>query len=508
MPACLPACSKLVLRLKSLVFLPTGKSIFLECLTRSGLRAPDGRPWSSRSVNEVLDGLAHQGLLTENLACPPALLDLVAVDAAASEDGEALVATVRRTFPAQRIIGYYSSAQKLDCEALQRLIRLAIYANDAAEFTANRGLYGKTCLPSSGVDILTSLFTTTLLAPDWLASRAPAIQVALFHAKLSAFLETGVPGPDLPSLIAHGRAQQAEEDFAAVRSALLQFDLLAGRVDRVRDGIAEIEDTSGATRLAFEGTLAFLAGRNEAALQHARAALKLHRKQAGKRKVFLDGVHGVFFLMALLRANDAALQAETQAGVDAALSSPSPYAGSFMALQALLWLAQGLEAKARELLGRLRAAMPGEPLSAACIGLAESAVDRDLARANRTDLAARFERMRDQLPLIARIHAEILAGVAEAPGPYQAYLAEAGPGLSVAFTQLIQIRQPWERALESLDAFLDSGTPKPDTGKTPRKAKRLVWFLDPETRQRGSRAVGQGPRGLDRRTCGGDEAAA
>ena len=61
---------KLVLRLKSLVFLPTGKAVFVDCLARSGLRAPGGRAWSSRSVNAVLEQMLGEGLLTEDLACP------------------------------------------------------------------------------------------------------------------------------------------------------------------------------------------------------------------------------------------------------------------------------------------------------------------------------------------------------------------------------------------------------------------------------------------------------
>ena len=46
----LPPGPRLVLRLKSLVFLPAGKTEFLQCLTRGGLRMPDGKAWSSRSV--------------------------------------------------------------------------------------------------------------------------------------------------------------------------------------------------------------------------------------------------------------------------------------------------------------------------------------------------------------------------------------------------------------------------------------------------------------------------
>ena len=88
----LPAGAKLVLRLKSLMFLPTNKTAFLECLSRSGLRAPDGKAWSSSSVNVVLEELQSQRLLTEDLACPPALLHPVAADAAASAESDVLAA--------------------------------------------------------------------------------------------------------------------------------------------------------------------------------------------------------------------------------------------------------------------------------------------------------------------------------------------------------------------------------------------------------------------------------
>ncbi len=427
--------------------------------------------------------LVRQGLLTQDLACPPALLHPVAVDAVQAAEGEQLVSAVRKAFPARRSSSYYSYGQQLDADALCRLIRLAIYANDEAGFIADRELHDKELAPHRASHLLALLFARVPLATEWLTGRRVAIQLALFEAKLSAFLETGVSGPDLPALIAHYRAQQDREGFGAVRRVLLHYDLLSGRLQDVRGGIARGEDETGVTQQALAATIAFLEGRNEAALQHYRDALKLHRKQTGKRKLFLDGPHGLFFLMALLRANDAGLHAEMQAGIDAALSTPSVYASGFLALQALLWLVQGLEPKTRELMVQLRAAMPAEPLSAACVALAEYAVDADLTRKRGADLATRFEPLKDQLPLVARIFAEILAEVAETPAPYEAYLAETGRDLGIAFTRLIELRQPWERALESLDAFLATGTPKPASGQPARKAKRLAWFVDPETRE-------------------------
>ena len=126
--------------------------------------------------------------------------------------------------------------------------------------------------------------------------------------------------------------------------------------------------------------------------------------------------------------------------------------------------------------------MPAEPLAASCVALTEHAVDPDLTHTHQADLHARFEQLKTRLPLVARIYAEILASVAASPGPCKAYLSKAGQGVEVAFTQIIQVRQPWERALESLDAFLGAGTAKAASGTGPHKAKRLAWFLDLGTR--------------------------
>jgi hypothetical protein len=269
----LPAGSKQVLRLKSLVFLPTNKTAFLDCLTRSELRAPNGKAWSSRSVNIVLEELLGQGLLTKDLACPPTLLHPVTVDAAASADGELLVAAVLLAFPARRSVSYYSSGEQFDCDAVRRLIRLAIYAKDADGFSTNWNLRHKKCDASRAADLLGLLFTAVPLAPGWLASPRQVIQLALSDAKLSAFLRSGVPAPDLPALLDHYRAQQDKKDFAAVRPALLLFDLLAGKLNDAQRGIATVEDPVGTVRQALEGTVAFLRARNEAALQHYREAL-------------------------------------------------------------------------------------------------------------------------------------------------------------------------------------------------------------------------------------------
>ncbi len=472
----LGAAHKTVMQLKALAWLPSNKTAFLSCLTRTGLRAPDGKAWVSRSLNTVLDDLLVQQLLTDDLACPPSLLHAVAAEAMASADATCLAEAVRACFPVRPKPVYYSYREDIDASAAHRLLRLAIYANDEAGFTAARDLHDKEAALPPPAEVIAAVFAWVPLAPDWLASRRAVIRFALFDVKVSALLWTGKSGPDTAEVIARYRA---ERTAAGMSPVLLSYDLLACRLDEVR------RDAVGADavlRQALEGAVAFLEARNADALVHYRDALKLHRKQVGKRKVFLDDLHGLLFLLALLGADDAGVLAEAQAGLDAAARTDSHYAAGFFALQAMVWLAQGLEAKARELIGQLQLAKVVEPLSAACVALAAFAIDGEASRKSTTGLAERFEALKGTLPLIARIYAEIFVEVATAPSPYAAWLQEMAPSIKVAFTRLLVTRKPWERALENLAAFMDAGgTPQAPT-KAATKAKRLAWFLDPETR--------------------------
>ena len=474
---------RLLLRLKSLIVPPAGKTEFVECLKATGSRTPDDKAWTAVSVNSWSDVLRHQGLMTADGACPPALLHLVAADAGASEDVVALAAAINKVFPAQQASRYYyESSRTVIRDAVHRLIRLAVYTNSEAEFIQNRDLCDRYLAPERTVMVLAKAFYDVPLEADWLASRHPVIQAPLLEARLNAFIVTGLAASEMPDMVALCRKLRGQEGFGDLASQLLRYDLLAGRLPDLRGDLETIGENAGDTRQAVEGVIAFLDGRNEAALQHFRDALKTRRKRLGKRKLFLPNEYALFFLMALLRANDASLHTEIQTSLDAAMSASEAAAfdGGLLAMLALLWLVQGLEAKARELAASLRKAMPIAPLSAACVALVEFAVDADLSRGNRADLETRFEKTKESLPLVARLYAEILAEVAAHPGPYKAWLAGTG---GIAFTRIIQRRQPWERALESLDAFLGKADPGAETAKAPRKAKRLVWFVDPETEE-------------------------
>jgi superfamily II DNA or RNA helicase len=476
----LSTTEKTVLRLKALIGPATNKTQFAMAMKATGTRAPDGKSWSIPTLNPVLETLRVKGLLDDNLACIETLLHPVAADAADSPEGPALIDAVQAMPAAMGRDYYYSYTMQTDADALRHL-RLAIYGNDEAEYVRLINQYNKDFNPARGPHFLMQHFRGAAVGPDWLMRRAIPIQHGIFTVKLFGFLQSGAPDADLADILAHYRAHRNDPEFEPFQEQLLHADLLAGHLAEVEARIATLDGDEGFTKPVLQATVEFLSGRNDAAIDHYREALKRLRKCVGKRKLFLEGSNGLFYLLALLRANDPGLYAEIQTGLDTVRHEGNPYSSGFLALQSLLWLVQGLDPKARQMIDHLRAVMPGEPLSAACVALAEFFTDSDLAATHERDTTNRFDRLKDCLPLIARIHAEILSKLSDRPQAYDRFLHDTDqPAPFIRFTDIVQIRQPWERAFDNLANFLRSGSLTPATAPPARKTKRLAWFIDTE----------------------------
>ncbi len=482
----LPIDQKTIVRIASLTMPPFERYSLQTHLPRTALPGPNGKTWSYNTVRTTLDALTRKGLLTKQSGCVAALLHPVAIDAIAASDGEQIVAMIHAAYPAGYALdtgnrGRYHG----DYDTLLRQIRLAIYTNDIERFSVLRDFHDKRCAPNQTIDLFVQLYFGVQLEIGWLNSRHPIIQIALLQAKLAGLVGLGVSPPDLPALVTHFRGVQDQEPFAAVLPLLLDHDLLAGRLADVRDRLPRLADPAGVESLCITAALDLLTGQAEAARQGYRAALKRLRKNLGRRKVFLDGIHGILFLLAMLQANDATLHPEITGYLDNVLSEPLRSNGAYWSVQALLWLSQGFDGKIGAFVKSDHRGLASSPIDVAFMALAEYAYDPALARKNQDKLISQFHQLKDRIPLLARIHAEILAEVAQDTTPYRAYLIEGGGGseIGLRFTRLITMQEPWERALGSLDVLLGSqAAPSGITAPAAAPTKRLAWFIDPDSK--------------------------
>ena len=471
--------------LKALVGIVTNKSDFMTVVSHSGIAGPGGVSLTNNAVNITLNRLLSLGLLKADFSCVESLRHPLAVEMIAAPEGYKVAEATRRIFPAAPSRPYYYSYSLQSDPGARVRLRLAIYENDGDAYRRMIAEYDKVYSRALGPHILEELFAETILDVSWLASRDLDIQFRLFWIKLERFLSTGQAAADMPAILAHYREREEAPDHAGFKWELLRVDILAGRLAAAQRKIESMPEaapeTAASSRFLLLGSVDFLEGRNDEALASFRQALKLYKKEVGKRKVFFEGSNGLLFLLALIRANDSALYAEIQTHLDAIDHAGNPFSNGFRAILTLLFLLRGMEPKARTLLDDLRKLPIHDPLSSALVVLVEFLIDPVLAKARIKDTEARFAALAETLPAVARIHAEILTKISSKPTRYEDFLRHTPDGGElILFTELIKLQQPWERSFDSLASFLTVGSTTPVAAPVAPKTRRLVWFVDPE----------------------------
>ncbi|NOR80182.1 MAG: hypothetical protein GQ529_05015, partial [Methyloprofundus sp.] len=87
----------------------------------------------------------------------------------------------------------------------------------------------------------------------------------------------------------------------AILLSFAEYKIILGDLQDVENLIKEEVSVRG---LTLKGSLCFIENRNDAALEFYFAAIQLFKKETRKRNVFLPGIHGYFFNLALLKTRE------------------------------------------------------------------------------------------------------------------------------------------------------------------------------------------------------------
>lgn len=478
------------MRLKALIEPMVGKGAFFDVVRLSGLSRPGGKAYTHALLNEQLQSLQKKRLLDEALACVPEMLHAVAVDAAGAKGGEDLFKAAKTTLPrsprenpSTPSYSYqYKPPLQNDIDLFRRL-RLAVYANDEAEFIRLRGIIEAATPGDSQNTLLTEFLARIPADGPWLESRHPAISEAVSESYISSLIEQGVVSDNTGAVVEHMARMAPELASPRLNKRLLRLDILSANFAQAQRRLAYLPAKEVHLVTGHMASIAFLTGDNGAAVTGFRDALKQFRKFAGKRKITLEAETGVFHMLALLRANDPALHTELVNLLDIARADFSRLIVAHLAAGALLDLACGREGSARETLDTLSRSGGWPPLGIAMLALAELFLDIGIARKHARENEAECKRLAAHMPLAARIHAEILSRTARDGAHWRERAAELGGETIIAFTEILSFKPPWERAFDSLAAFLKPEEPKRGGDKAPSKTKRLAWLVDPANGQ-------------------------
>ena len=191
---------------------------------------------------------------------------------------------------------YYSSRISV-FHAIKQL-RIFLYQGNESAFAANIQRF-HTEYPQQFAVNINKIFFNDYDA-DWFLSLSDNIK---FHVLKYFLLDSRVYLTDVSVYY-----QLLEQFFGAVKSdnpdivhTVIEQRFLRGNTD---DAEIWLGDDSSAEGLKLLATLRFLQNRNEDALELFNAALKALKKETGKRNISIDGLHGYFFNLALLKSRN------------------------------------------------------------------------------------------------------------------------------------------------------------------------------------------------------------
>lgn len=364
------------------------RSLLPDLIRQAGIPAPRGRNWLGTDLRAAEHALLQLDLIDARGRCCRELEHRLALEAAPLA-GAALDAA-RRGGPAH----------------LPLRLRLALYARDGRAYREARSAwleaFPRTVEAAGPLD--GQFIGLAAVSPDetpfarWFAELSPEMALDVLSSNLERLFETGETPPGLADMLRRLPALRGDVQD----SRILLLDILSGRFPEAGAQMAGLPDDF--RRPLYGGLIAFFDGRDAEAVKLLREAQKRWRKLTGRRRLPLPGPGGLCLVLAMLRAEDPALNDELIGLVDNLLAQRLPVHKGVLAAHALFQMMQGRESVARGLLLRAIDLPRRDPLAEAVF----YAVDRQLNHVSRPEAEALATAYRNVMPLVADILDEAL----------------------------------------------------------------------------------------------------
>lgn len=423
----------------------------------------------------VLESLKEKRLVESWQRAPRRLAHMICVDVMQSEYAGLYLKAIQTV---QEEVGFdrfyaHSSYETADfCE-----LRRAIYAGNEPAIEMQL----KHFVQKYGVEELQShfyaFFALGSVELEWLVARPPVIQQYIFSGIIDQFCVDGYGFDRVAPLLEHYQSKQDAEGF---RQSFLNYNLLACRLDLIHQSPKSAIVTSADECVSAAATRLFLLQDNATSLKQFAAVLRALRRQEGRRKIFLPTVHGLFYMLALLRQGNEEGLAKLQQILNIVLDDRYPYGDAYIIMQDVLWMRQGRESRMEDSQDREdsyenMALCELNPVTAALKALSWYWFEG--ARLDIQQCVEQFDEYQESMPLIAKIFAEILVQRAPDKDRYKTFLQQNIFKGVIDFTSIVDASEKWERRLLQLTQYLDSRSGA-GANSSPKR-KRLAWSFDP-----------------------------
>ena len=293
----LSAFEQSLLQFLSIIYEPAHTSLIVNCLRKLDLRNPRGNKPTAANLSHYFAKFEKLGLLTKDRQCTEEIVEILSKRAVREGTFEGYAEIIQE----EAQVSYYYGKWTTRCWRAMREMRIGIYTqqfdiiDDATEFINSQ------CLeliagPPAAVRIMTQPFDR-----EWFQTLPSSFQFFLLNTVFNYSQSTLADYPEVAKYL------ENEEEFSELTvdeqvpfKRLLFNELVCrGRLQEARD-LVEIHNDSFSGTGAM-GTICFLEGKGEEALQHFNQYLTFLRTYSEDEKVALFGPSGLFYILTRLQ---------------------------------------------------------------------------------------------------------------------------------------------------------------------------------------------------------------
>ncbi len=291
--------SRLLLQLLSVIYEPVSITSFMNCVKELGIKQENGNQHNVKTLKPLLSQLIKKGVVeavNNKYCCTSSIVEETSRQAVNDGLFAQMASVVRAKLPLRN--GWHGVSAS-SWEQAVRELRIALYlgqekqtllALEFCEVAFSYEFYQKNPL----FQICFSPFD-----PEWFVTLPPMIASAAISAAFNSAISELENIDEIIEWLLKSHESHVFQLSADLIYIVSTFLLLKGDLGKAKALFSSSSDEYYKSML--QGWVLFLEGENDNAIQKFEYSLQLLKKKTKKRKIFIDSLSGMFFVLALLR---------------------------------------------------------------------------------------------------------------------------------------------------------------------------------------------------------------
>ncbi len=480
----LPPFEQRMMEILSIAYIPLNQTLLKECLIQTGIKAPNGIGFDALTRNEgfkllrpSLDRLLREDLLEgksrSRLVVDRRIVETITRRVIATPEGRAYPQAIAESLHLTEDT-LHSHASAFDENYLIAAIRILFYQKQTDRIKPLYHKYqGKTKYHIS----LTAIMRKISCQPfdsAWVQTLPADMHTGLFYGALIKDLQKWENQAEHFDYIEQLVLTDSDRCEAALEAPVLEKWLLADETHKIEKWLKRHGGSKTENSLSLRGWMAFLQGDNAKALQYYEMALEILKKTSGKRKIYFNSFMGVFFILALMKANTPKRLKQARAHLSVGSSAGYQYYRVYKVLNYSLEFLTG-NAKAAAKVFRVTYLSYYSHDQTDCIELFFQIftyywIDKDKAKAKLSTIRELHRSAASKAYPWFRRELAGLINQLSGKGRKKSDQPE-----STCLTDVVKATHVWEHALNALLALKDKSRIQTEPEE---KNFRMVWFID------------------------------